>query len=91
MYSLVIAYAITIYKSQGLSLNNVLMDIGSAVFTSGQAYVGFLRVASLGGLYLINVDFGSIKARNPQFVKTKKHLPSRLVKNCNIKASVKKS
>ncbi|CAH2097416.1 unnamed protein product [Euphydryas editha] len=62
-FPICIAYAITIHKSQGLSLSNALMDIGSAVFTSGQAYVALSRVTSLGGLHLINVDFGSIKAQ----------------------------
>ncbi|CAH2092139.1 unnamed protein product [Euphydryas editha] len=62
-FPIYVAYAITIHKSQGLNLNNALMDIGSAIFTSGQAYVALSRVTSLGGLHLINVDFGSIKAQ----------------------------
>lgn len=62
-FPICIAYAITIHKSQGLSLNNALMDIGSSVFTCGQAYVALSRVTSFSGLHLINVDFGSIKAQ----------------------------
>ncbi|PZC76672.1 hypothetical protein B5X24_HaOG204355 [Helicoverpa armigera] len=40
-----------------------MMDIGSSVFTCGQAYVALSRVTSLGGLHLINVNFSSIKAQ----------------------------
>ena len=48
------AYAITIHKSQGLTLHNVVIDIGNNVFTCGQSYVALSRVTSLSGLYLIN-------------------------------------
>ena len=56
------AYAITIHKSQGLTLNHVLTDIGNTVFTCGQAYVALSRVKSIEGLHLINFDLRSIKA-----------------------------
>ena len=56
------AYAITIHKSQGLSLHNVITDIGNSVFTCGQSYVAMSRVTSLSGLHLINLDPRSIKA-----------------------------
>ena len=56
------AYAITIHKSQGLTLNHVLTDIGNSVFTCGQAYVALSRVKSIEGLHLINFDPRSIKA-----------------------------
>ena len=32
------AYAITVHKSQGLTLHNVLVDIGNNIFACGQAY-----------------------------------------------------
>ena len=56
------AYAITIHKSQGLTLNHVLTDIGNSIFTCGQAYVALSRVKSISGLHLINFDPRSIKA-----------------------------
>ena len=56
------AYAITVHKSQGLTLHNVLVDIGNNIFTCGQAYVAMSRVTSLSGLHLINFDPRSIKA-----------------------------
>ena len=56
------AYAITIHKSQGLTLKNVLVDLGSSIFACGQAYVTMSRVTSLSGLNLINFDPRCIKA-----------------------------
>ena len=56
------AYAITVHKSQGLTLRNVVVDVGNTVFTCGQSYVALSRVTNLSGLYLINFDPRSIKA-----------------------------
>ena len=57
-----VAYSITIHKSQGLTLQNVVVDIGNSVFSCGQTYVALSRVTSLAGLHLINFDPRSIKA-----------------------------
>lgn len=62
-FPICLAYAITILKSQGLSLNNALIDIGSSVFSCGQAYVALFRVTRLEGVHLINLDYGNIKAQ----------------------------
>ena len=56
------AYAITIHKSQGLTLDHVLTDIGNTIFTCGQAYVALSRVKSIEGLHIINFDPRCIKA-----------------------------
>ena len=56
------AYAITIHKSQGLTLKNILVDLGNSIFACGQAYVAMSRVTSLSGLNLINFDLRCIKA-----------------------------
>lgn len=67
-FPICVAYAITIHKSQGLSLNNALIDIGSSTFSCGQAYVALSRVTSLIGIHLINIDYGSIKAQQSAIV-----------------------
>ena len=56
------AYAITIPKSQGLTLKNVLVDLGNSIFACGQTYVAMSWVTSLSGLNLINFDPRCIKA-----------------------------
>ena len=59
---LILAYAITIHKSQGSTLDSAYIDIGSSVFEYGQAYVALSRVKSLDALYLHSYTRASIRA-----------------------------
>ena len=56
-FLLILAYAVTIHKYQGLSL---LIDLPSKVFSPGMAYVALSRVHSLNGLHLTEFDSISI-------------------------------
>ena len=49
---LIYAWAITIHKAQGVTLDNAYIDIGNDIFECGQSYVALSRVKSLDGLYL---------------------------------------
>lgn len=51
-YPIVLAYAITIHKSQGMTYKKIACDI-SQCFVPGQAYVALSRCSSIGGLHLL--------------------------------------
>ena len=61
-FPLSLSYGITIHKSQGVTCKNAMMDLGTTIFSDGQAYVGLSRVSTLEGLHLINFNPASVKA-----------------------------
>jgi ATP-dependent exoDNAse (exonuclease V) alpha subunit len=51
-FPLRLAWAVTIHKAQGKTLDAAVIDLGARAFAPGQTYVAFSRLTSLDGLYL---------------------------------------
>lgn len=54
-----LAWAITVHKSQGMSLDSAFMDLSGA-FVAGQGYVALSRVKTLDGLHLAGYNHASL-------------------------------
>lgn len=61
-----LAWAITVHKSQGMSMDAAVMDL-SDVFEFGQGYVALSRVRRLSGLYLLGMNSLALKV-HPQIL-----------------------
>jgi len=61
---LLLCWAATIHKVQGLSLDAAVIDLGPAMFEDGMAYVALSRVRTLEGVALLDLVSAKIKASN---------------------------
>ena len=61
LFPLILAFAVTVHKCQGLSLDCVVMDLSNEVFCLGMAYMALSRVKCLDNLYLTAFTREAIK------------------------------
>ena len=59
-FPLILAFAVTIPKCQGLSLDCAVMDLSKQVFCAGMAYVALSHVKEMQNLHLIAFDVEAI-------------------------------
>lgn len=96
-YPLKLAWAMSIHKSQGQTLQRAQVDLGR-VFEWGQAYVALSRVQSLNGLKIVNFNRSAIKAHpavvdyyERQFGRSVNALPSKKGKQQLVTKNVNSS
>ncbi len=53
---LILAWALTIHKAQGATMDCAEIDAGSSIFECGQTYVALSRVKNIDGLFLTSFD-----------------------------------
>ena len=61
-FPLTLAWATTIHKVQGLTLDEIVVDMKVGRFSPGQAYVAFSRVKKIDGLHIVNFNDKVIRA-----------------------------
>lgn len=55
------SYALSIHKSQGMTIDAVELDLGENIFAHGQTYTALSRAKKLNSIKIINVDKKSFK------------------------------
>lgn len=74
-YPLRLAWAITVHKSQGMSLDAAIVDLRKS-FAPGMGYVALSRVRSLEGLCLLGINNTALKV-HPEVLEIDQHFQAR--------------
>lgn len=79
-FPLRLGWAITIHKSQGMTLNRVYLDLSSSPFAYGQTYVALSRCTSLTGLRLSNKLYPNHIMVDPEIIRWRNYLYEKKVR-----------
>ncbi len=66
-YPLKLTWSITIHKAQGLTLNDVWIDLGPSERAAGLTYVALTRVHNISNLVIEPMTFDRLKTSNYKF------------------------
>ena len=88
---LILAWAVTIHKSQGATIDLAEIDVGNNIFACGQTYVALSRVKDLSGLYLMDFDYRKIRVSKKVKDFYKKLTRRKKIKNCDGERKVSSS
>lgn len=55
------AFALTVHKTQGLSLNHICVNFDETIFSNGQAYTALSRAKRLEDVEIISFDPKAVK------------------------------
>jgi ATP-dependent DNA helicase PIF1 len=64
---LIYSWAVTIHKSQGMTLDSAEVELGAGIFATGQAYVAISRVRTFNALYITKISSDCFRS-NPAAV-----------------------
>jgi len=81
-----LAYAVTIHKAQGATLDCALIDIGDNTFEYGQAYVALSRVKSLESLYIWDLAPSAFMV-HPKVKAFFTHLPATISAQTSVRST----
>ena len=73
-FPLILAFAMTIHKCQGLSLDSAIIDLSDKIFVDGMAYVALPQLKTLSGVHIVDFDPKSIEKVSNSSLKQLKRL-----------------